>query len=61
MLLRLQFAYMDGNAPIDRAAVAEVVNNINQFSNHIRTAYKQSLAQRRAKRCPKKETPGAET
>lgn len=52
---------MDGNAPIDRAAVAEVVNNINQFSNHIRTAYKQSLAQRRAKRCPKKETPGAET
>ena len=61
VLLRLQFAYMDGNAPIDRAAVAEVVNNINQFSNHIRTAYKQSLAQRRAKRCPKKETPGAET
>ena len=61
VLLRLQFAYMNGNGPIDRAAVAEVVNHINQFSNHIRTAYKQSRAQRRTKRHPKKETPQADT
>lgn len=57
VLLRLQFAYMDGKAPIDREAITEVVNSINQFSNHIRTAYKQSLAQRRAKRRAKEEPP----
>ena len=57
VLLRLQFAYMDGKAPIDRETITEVVHSINQFSNHIRTAYKQSLAQRRAKRRAKEEPP----
>lgn len=57
ILLRLQFAYKNNEPPIDRAAIVELVDNLNEYTAHARTTYKKSLAQRRAKRRAKEEPP----
>lgn len=50
VMMQLQFAYSNNQPPIDREAIVELVNHLNQHTAHIRMIYKMSRAQRRARR-----------
>ena len=50
VVLLLQFAYLRATTDAVRETIETLVNNLNSTSEHIDTVYKQSRAQRRAKR-----------
>ena len=48
MLLVLQWNYVYGAAPVDPDVIAQVVASMNDQTDRIETAYRQSLAQKKA-------------